>query len=56
MRGDLIAERMRIWYEANRESWWDRHRLNADRRGNHADEFILRLLSIARYLEGDIPK
>lgn len=25
-RGDTETELCRIWYEANRESWWDRHR------------------------------
>lgn len=43
-RGDIVAEKVRAWYEANRESWWDRHRRMADRRGIHADEFILSLI------------
>jgi hypothetical protein len=44
--GDLIAEKVRSWYEANRESWWDRHRPSADRKGVHADEFMLRLIRV----------
>lgn len=40
-RGDEIADYVRRWYELNRESWWDRHRPGADRRGLHADEFML---------------
>ena len=43
--GDAVAEYFRIWYEKNRESWWDRHRPGADVRGGHADEFILGLLN-----------
>jgi hypothetical protein len=43
-RGDMIAAEARRWYEANRESWWDRHRPGADRRGAHADSFMLRFL------------
>jgi len=39
--GDMRAELLRRWYETNRESWWDRHRLNADRRGGHADEWTI---------------
>jgi hypothetical protein len=47
-RGDEAAGYLRAWYEANRESWWDRHRANADRNGAHADEFMLRFLDEAR--------
>lgn len=43
-RGDEVAAFVRLWYEANRESWWDRHRPSADRKGIHADEFMLRLI------------
>lgn len=43
-RGDMLAEEMRRWYEANRETWWVRHRPNADRRGAHVDGFMLRLV------------
>ena len=44
-RGDMEVELLRRWYEANRESWWDRHGPNADRNGVHADEFMLRFVS-----------
>lgn len=49
-RGDNIAEYLRVWYEANRETWLDRHYvlgLNSvpDRNGVHADEFMLALLN-----------
>ena len=47
-RGDMEADLMRYWYERNRETWWDRHRPNADRKGIHADEFILGLMNEAR--------
>lgn len=43
-RGDDIATYARQWYEANRESWRDRHRPRADRKGEHADEWMLRFL------------
>lgn len=39
--GDISAAWLRQWYEANRESWWDRHRPSADRNGVHADEWML---------------
>ena len=40
-RGDKETELCRRWYEANRESWGDRLRLNADRKGAHADEWMI---------------
>jgi hypothetical protein len=40
-RGDEVAAFVRQWYETNRESWWDRHRPGADRKGVHADEFMI---------------
>ena len=46
-RGDEVADKVREWYEANRETWWDRHRIigrSTDRSGSHADEFMLRLI------------
>lgn len=42
--GDAIAEYVRTWYEKHRETWWDRHRPSADRKGVHADEFMLALI------------
>lgn len=44
-RGDEIAALVRDYYERNRESWWDRHRPGADRRGIHADNFMLGLVA-----------
>lgn len=44
-RGDEIADYVRRWYEANRETWWQRRGSNADRSGVHADEFMLRFIS-----------
>lgn len=43
--GDMRAALLRRWYEVNRESWWDRYRPNADRRGAHADEWAIRLMN-----------
>lgn len=58
-RGDEIASKVRAWYEANRESWWDRHRIFApspDRDGTHSDEFMLRLVGAVQQAEKDTPK
>lgn len=48
-RGDEIADRVRKWYEANRETWRDRHQIllggAPDRDGTHADEFMLRFIA-----------
>lgn len=56
---DAIATRVRAWYEANRESWFQRHSIGLvltghalgatpDRYGEHADEFILALIATVR--------
>jgi len=55
-RGDLIAAKVRRWYEANRESWWARHKLgiigrSPDRDGLHADEFMLRFINAVHEAE-----
>lgn len=47
--GDIAAEYLRIWYERNRETWWDRNNWGIwgsapDRAGVHADNFMLRLM------------
>lgn len=52
-RGDVIADKVRNWYERNRESWWGRHKpgiigAGPDRSGAHADEFMLALISEVR--------
>lgn len=49
----MAADLMRRWYEANRETWWDRHRPSADRKGGHADEWMLGLMNEA-YRIGDL--
>lgn len=59
-RGDAIAEKVRIWYEANRERWWDRHRPSffgyRDNSGVVADEFMLRLVQAVAEAERTTPK
>ena len=55
-RGDAVAEHVRAWYEANRESWWDRHKpgiigAGSDRSGRHADSFILELIAVVHAAE-----
>jgi hypothetical protein len=49
-RGDDIAAYVRKWYEANRETWWRRHKPGIfgyapDRSGVHADEFMLAFIN-----------
>jgi hypothetical protein len=39
-RGDMQVDLLRRWYERNRETWWDRHRPGADRKGAHADDWM----------------
>lgn len=46
-RGDCIADDVRHWYEANRETWWQRRK----RRGDVADEFMLGLINEVRRVE-----
>lgn len=53
-RGDEVAASVRRWYEANRESWWDRHKPSADRHGTHADEFMLRLIAAVYRSDGEV--
>jgi len=60
-RGDMIADKVRQWYEANRESWWDRHKpgivgADPDRSGVRADEFILRFISAVHRAEKETPR
>lgn len=60
-RGDIVAERVRAWYERNRETWWARNNWLSwgsapDRAGVHADNFILELISaVNRASEGREP-
>lgn len=60
-RGDLIAEKVRAWYEANRETWWDRHKpgivgAGPDRSGVHADEFMLRFIGAVHEAEAAVSR
>ena len=43
--GDMRATLVRRWYEVNRETWWDRHRQGAYRKGASADEWIIGLMN-----------
>jgi hypothetical protein len=60
-RGDEVAEKVRRWYEANRESWWGRHKpgiigAGPDRDGSHADEFMLRFINAVYRADQETPK
>lgn len=60
-RGDMVAEKVRAWYEANRETWWDRHNITGlgrepDRSGAHADEFILGLINAVYRADAETPR
>lgn len=50
MMGDWKAERLRDWYEHNREGFWDRYR-QAWRWSS--DDFMLGLLAEARRIEDE---
>jgi hypothetical protein len=46
--GDAVAEYLRVWYEAHRESRWERSKWNTRGRrweGPWADEFMLGLIN-----------
>lgn len=46
--GDIAADFIRQWYEANRESWFDRHwpfGINRKNGSDIEDNFILELIS-----------
>lgn len=59
-RGDAVAAKVREWYEANRESWWDRHRpqifSHRDNGGIVADNFAINLVAAVRRAEAEIDK
>jgi hypothetical protein len=60
-RGDMIADKVRRWYEANRETWRDRHNYPfrqgyPDRAGVTADNFILSLINAVHQAEREIPE
>ena len=46
--GDDIAEYVRAWYEANRETWWERRHDSAARSRGVADEFMLSFIAEVR--------
>jgi hypothetical protein len=55
--GDIMATWLREWYEANRETWWDRNNYPfrqgyPDRAGVTADNFMLELLGQVERLLG----
>lgn len=52
-QADAIAERVRVWYETNRESWWTRLWSRAARRGIVADNFMLELVAEVRRIVKD---
>ena len=47
-RADAQAWCLREWYEANRETWWERYWW---RRSDVSDNFMLRLMAEARRIE-----
>lgn len=53
LRGDLIAERMRDFYEANRETWWERRK---KRWTVSADNLMLGLLGVIEKADRELPK
>lgn len=59
-RGDAVAAKVREWYEANRESWWDRHRPQIfsyrDNGGVVADNFAIGLVAAVHAAEAAIHK
>ena len=55
----MHADLMRQWYEANRETFLDRHwpfTASPDRDGVHADEYMLRLISAVYETDKQLPK
>lgn len=51
--GDATAEYLRVWYEANRPSWWQRRRDARRRTFGCADEFMLALLNEVARITGE---
>jgi hypothetical protein len=55
--GDIAADFIRQWYEANRETWFDRHMpfgTNRKHGCDTADNFILELISQVNRLKNAI--
>lgn len=56
-RGDEIADRVRSWYERNRETWFDRHwpfGTNRKQGSALADNFMLGLVEAVFRAERDV--
>jgi hypothetical protein len=54
--GDIAAGYMRVWYEANRETWSERHFPFGENRKNGsalADEFILGMMQEVARINGE---
>jgi hypothetical protein len=59
--GDEFADRLRQWYEKNRETWFERHHWNIlgvdpDRYGTHADEWMLGFIQAYEQIKADVYK
>ena len=51
-RGDMKADLLRRWYEANRDGWWRRHfGMCPPNRGDVADELMLGLMQEMRRID-----
>ena len=51
-RGDMKADLLRRWYEANRDGWWRRHfGICQPNRGDVADELMLVLMNETRRID-----
>lgn len=51
-RGDAIADIVRQWYEANRETWWQRFTRPQD----CADDFMLGLIHEVNRIQRDFDR
>jgi hypothetical protein len=56
-REDAIADEVRQWYDANRETWWQRHApavfLGRTYVDGCADNFVLALIKIVRQADNN---
>lgn len=57
---DEVGRCLRVWYEAHRETWWDRNRPQLfsfrDNSGVVADEFMLGMLNEVRRIEQEMER
>jgi hypothetical protein len=54
--GDAVAEYVRVWYEAHRESWWDRNSYSKNQallRAGCADSFMLSFIAEVGRVEAE---